>query len=102
MIFFENKAFWHSFAILCISVFNISAGFHCRHYRHYRQNRQNRQRCYVRARIIIYNINISFPNGFSLLFLVVNKHAFGDYHELRFNSIGGLVEFVELVEFVDV
>ena len=36
------------------------------------------------------------------LFLVVNKHAFLDYHELRFNSIDGLVEFVELVEFVDV
>ncbi len=35
-------------------------------------------------------------------FLVVNKHAFLDYHELRFNSIDGLVEFVELVEFVDV
>ena len=24
--FFENKAFWHTFAVLCISVFNISAG----------------------------------------------------------------------------
>jgi len=23
--FFENKAFWHTFAVLCISVFNISA-----------------------------------------------------------------------------
>jgi len=52
--------------------------------------------------VYIYNINISFPYGFSLLFLVVNKHAFWDYHELRFNSIDGLVEFVELVEFVDV
>ena len=24
--FFENKAFWHTFAVLRISVFNISAG----------------------------------------------------------------------------
>ncbi len=25
-MFFENKAFLHTFAVLCISVFNISAG----------------------------------------------------------------------------
>ena len=72
--FFENKAFWHTFAVLCISVFNISAGFHCRHYRHYRQNRQNRQRCYARAHIgyYIYNINISFPLMVSLFFFLLH------------------------------
>ena len=87
--FFENKAFWHTFAVLCISVFNISAGLWSSKSSKSSKSSTLLRTCTYRL-LYIYNINISFLLMVSLFFFHLSSPLdFELVRCVRFNSLKG-------------